>query len=313
VKPQLFVAPLLFAVASIALLARLDAGPQVSRPSRTFKVATWNIRSGMGIRGFTNTGWNDDTINCDDPTRPVNAWARGLPQQQLRRLADTPAIVAVALQEAWNCASPSRVNAVLGFKAITREYEGVALAARYGFSEPVSYRRIDDVNNRWLVGGGVCLDAACSSSVPIYSTHWGGPQTAFPTQARRTVAALRGMPPHLFMGDLNVYRLDRWNPWSPCAATEGASKTAALAIVETAGYDDAWRTTRGTEGWTGMLSRRGCGRPHGNAFKRIDYVFSSGLPPVSATRFGKGAPGADAPSDHAGVIAEFEWPAGVRR
>jgi endonuclease/exonuclease/phosphatase family metal-dependent hydrolase len=62
-----------------------------------------------------------------------------------------------------------------------------------------------------------------------------------------------------------------------------------------------------------MASRPGCGQPRGNLFKRIDYVFTKGLDVVSTTRFARPEPGADAPSDHAGVTAEIAWPAAATR
>src|SRR5205814_892059 len=71
-----------------------------------FKVATWNIRSGMGIRGFTTTSWSSDTLNCTDRSQLLNAWGIGLPQQELEQIRDDASIVAFATQEAWNCGNP---------------------------------------------------------------------------------------------------------------------------------------------------------------------------------------------------------------
>ena len=68
----------------------------------------------------------------------------------------------MAVQEAWNCASPTAINAILGFKTASRENEGVALLARYGFSGPLKYERIDPAFNRWLIGGDVCIDPMCA-------------------------------------------------------------------------------------------------------------------------------------------------------
>ena len=99
-------------------------------------------------------------------------------------------------------------------------------------------------------------------------------------------------------------------------AAEGAAYGAAggaaigavvpgVSMIEGAGYTDAWKATQSSEGWTGMASRPGCGSPNGNLFKRIDYVYSSGLQTLSTTRFARGEPGGDSPSDHAGLIAEL--------
>lgn len=279
-------------------------------PPRTFKVATWNIRSGMGKTGFDSRAFDHTTLNCTDRAKPLNAWGVGMPQQELERIKNDPSIVALAVQEAWNCAFPEKINGVLGFKKGTREQEGVALFARHGFSGDPVYHRIDKPSNRWLIGGNVCLDAACSAAVPIFSTHWGG-KTAedYSVQARQVLDFMKTQPePHVFMGDLNVWRVDQWNPEVPCAGPDHPERTRAIELVEAAGYTDAWKATQTSEGWTGMASRKGCGRPDGNLFKRIDYVNVKGVPVVSTTRFARTPPGADSPSDHVGLIAEIGWP-----
>lgn len=279
-------------------------------PARTFKVATWNIRSGMGTRGFRTTSWRSDTLNCTDPSQPLNAWGIGLPQRELAGLASDRGVVALALQEAWNCASPRQVNSVLRFAAVTASHQGVVLIARHGFASPPAYHVVDQTHDRWLIGGWVCLDAECSAAVPMYSTHWGGStDDDFPGQAERTLSALAPeTEPHLFMGDLNVYRRDRWNPAVSCTGPDSTGRTRALSLIAQRGYTDAWRATQRTEGWTGMASRRACGHPRGNLWKRIDYVFAHRLTVVATTRFARSPPGADSPSDHVGLTAELAWP-----
>lgn len=299
--------PLVSAVLACAVL--ISATPRAQQP-RSFKVATWNIRSGMGIRGFTSTAWDSNTLNCTDSSKPLNAWGIGLTQKELQKIKADTSIVALALQEAWNCGSPKNVNGVLAFKTATHEEEGVGLIARYGFSGAPSYQRIDEKHNRWVVGGQVCLDGPCSTTLPIFTTHFGGDtDDDFPVQAERLLKALSSQRgPHLFMGDLNVFRIDQWNPRTACTAKDSAGRVNTIAAIEKAGYADAWKTVERGEGWTGMASRKGCGSPPGSLYKRIDYVYTKELGAISVTRFGLVAPGADSPSDHAGLIAEFGWP-----
>jgi endonuclease/exonuclease/phosphatase family metal-dependent hydrolase len=275
-----------------------------------FKVATWNIRSGMGTHR-SSASWDHTTLNCTDRSKPVNAWGVGLPQRELEALAADPTVVAVAVQESWNCGKPRQVNEVLRFQTITREQQGVALAARYGFHGEPIYHRIDVASDRWIIGGLVCLDARCGRSVAMFSTHWGGKTDAdFPAQARAVVAFMDGQPrPQLFMGDLNVFQIDRWNPKVPCTADDQPGRSGALAVVAMAGFVDAWKATQTGEGWTGMASRPDCGRPTGSMYKRIDYVQVRGLQVLGTERFARGAPGGDSPSDHAGLMAELEVPA----
>ena len=292
----------------IACAGSPSAPSQRSPTGVAFKVATWNIRSGMGIRGFTTTSWSHETGNCVDRTKAINAWAIGLPQAQLERLAADQEIVAVAVQEAWNCASPAAINAILGFKTASREQEGVALLARYGFSGAIKYQRIDGVANRWLIGGDVCINPACARTMPMFSTHFGGAsEDELPGQAGRALDFLRAeRRPHLVMGDLNTFRVDQWNPSVPCTGPDAGSRIATINLIEQAGYTDAWKSTQSGEGWTGIASRRGCGVPDGNLYKRIDYIYTIGARVLSTARFGRAAPGADSPSDHVGLIAEIE-------
>jgi endonuclease/exonuclease/phosphatase family metal-dependent hydrolase len=276
-----------------------------ARASVSFKVATWNIRSGMGINGFTTTSWRSDTVNCTNPAQPMNAWGVGLPQAELATIRSDPGIVAMAIQEAWNCGSPTNVNAVLGFRSASAERDGTALLARYGFASAVQYHQLN--RGAWLVSGDVCLDPACATTIPMAAAHWdGGVADSGPTQAQQTVDFMAARPaPHLFMGDLNVFRIDPWNPAVPCTGGDNPARLAAINLVEAAGYTDAWKATQNGEGWTGMATRNGCGVPNGNLFKRIDYVYAKGLRVVSTTRFARAAPGADSASDHVGLIAEL--------
>jgi endonuclease/exonuclease/phosphatase family metal-dependent hydrolase len=262
----------------------------------------------MGIRGFGTTSWSHDTVNCHDRSKPINAWGIGLPQAQLEHLAADREIVAVGLQEAWNCASPAAVNAILGFKSVSREEEGTALVVRYGFAGAIKYHRIDPAANRWLIGGDVCIDPMCLRSVPMFATHFGGAtDDDLPPAAGRALEFLRAeRRPHLFMGDLNAFRVDQWNPSVPCTGPDSGGRTATINLIEQAGYTDAWKTTQSGEGWTGMASRRGCGMPEGNLYKRIDYVYTIGARVLSTVRFGRSEPGADSPSDHLGLVAEIE-------
>jgi hypothetical protein len=297
---------ILLALACLAFV-RVAERP-VTAASDTIKVATWNVRSGMGIAGFGTRNWRHDTLNCTDRTKPMNAWGMGLPQRELERIKTDPKIIALAVQEAWNCGSPKQLNSVLGFKTPTRQRNGVGLIARHGLNGSPIFQRVGAGYDSWLVGGSVCVDQECSATLPLFSTHWGGSDAEWPLQAQNVLTFLNGQPePHLFMGDLNVFRIDRWNPRVPCTNTDKPGRSRAIALIEQAGYVDAWKATQSGEGWTGMASREDCGSPEGNLYKRIDYIYVKGLRVISSHRFAKAAPGADAPSDHAGIIAELAF------
>ena len=283
----------------------------------TFKVAYYNIQSGMGIPQLTGTCSFERNSNCTDPRTAMNAWGMGVVQVELdRALNSDPGVIALGLAEAWSCASPSNVRNALGWAAHTGERNGVSLVARHGFAGPAEWYQLDTSLNpnpadtMWVVRAPVCADATCSQSIEVFSAHWyasGETKTeSFERQARETVAFMDRLPamePRVLIGDLNVWEEEG-------LVCSQAPTPTAVQIMRDAGNVDAWRSVHGTaEGYTGMWNRNGCGDPNGNLWKRIDYGWSKALPPpVGMTRFGMVTPGACAPSDHAGVIIEYPWP-----
>jgi hypothetical protein len=282
--------------------------------AQTFKVAYWNIRSGRGqiaLPGFPATFV--DTSNCTDAAQPLNAWGIGLVPQELANLAADPRIVALGLGEAWTCANSQRVRAALGWAATVTDHNGVSIVARYGFAGPLQWKQLDTSqasnpsDTKWVVRAPVCLDAACSSSIEVFTAHWGGGgRVVMDTQAEETVTFMSDVPagvPHLFIGDLNVYETS-----TACASSP---LTTPLAKLRAANYTDAWNYLNGSaEGYTGMTNRAGCGNPPGYTFKRIDYSWSKNILPLSFQRFGMVPPGHGAPSDHYGIIVEYPHPGG---
>ena len=283
----------------------------------TFKVAYYNIQSGMGATQLAGSCPFERNSNCVDPSRPMNAWGTGVVQAELERAVNAdPQVIALGLSEAWPCATPAAVRSALGWAAHTGERNGVSLLARHGFAGPAEWFQLDTSLNSnpndtmWVVRAPVCGDAACSRSVEVFSAHWyasGETRTeSYERQARGTVAFMDRLPdgePRVLVGDLNV-----WDEGGPvCSQTPVPT---AVQILRDAGYVDAWPSVHGTaEGYTAIWNRNGCGVPNGNLWKRIDYAWSAALPaPVSMTRFGMVAPGSCAPSDHAGIIAEYPWP-----
>jgi exonuclease III len=185
------------------------------------------------------------------------------------------------------------------------------LLARYGFAQPPDWLQLDTSQNKnpkdtmWVVHGAVCNDARCSAPIDVYSAHWAGSgdtaQQTFDKQAQQSVdfmAKARG--PHVLVGDLNV-----WEGSGPVCNQKPNNST--LGVLRRAGYVDAWAALHGNEeGFTGMLNRNGCGKPMGAAWKRIDYAWSKGLTPRAIDRFGVVPPGDAAPSDHLGIVAQYD-------
>jgi endonuclease/exonuclease/phosphatase family metal-dependent hydrolase len=279
-----------------------------------FKVASWNIRSGMGLRalsGGLGPMFSHQTHNCTDPTQPMNAWGWGLPQRALRdAVGSDPAVIALGLQEAWACGRPSNVRDVLGWAYASHDLNGTALLARYGirgdlFTQRIATRGIDGTEDQYLFGADVCTDSSCTGTVRTYTVHFAGLDEAqLAIQTRNTIAAIEAQPSaaaSIVVGDFNNYQKDL--VVKPCGTTLEISP--GLAAWAEHGFVDAWPFLRPTEdGDTGMWNRNGCGAPNGGLFKRIDYVMARGYTPATIDRWAMIDPGVeDAPSDHAGIVA----------
>jgi Big-like domain-containing protein len=287
----------------------------------SFKVAWYNIQSGKGEPGMPGHLVRfSDTANCTDSTQPMNAWAIGFVQQHLiSSVGNDPKVVALGLAESWGsvCGSPENVRQVLGWKSRTSERNGVAMVAKYGFAGPEQWLQLDTTLNTnladtmWVLRMPVCLDAACTQSIPVFASHWYGSgantTASYDRQAIQTAAFLQssgGTAPHILIADLNVWE------GSAKACSENP-KNVGLPRLRAAGYSDAWLLIHGSaEGFTGMTNRSGCGYlGEGYAWKRPDYTWSpAGFLPISIERFGIVPAGDEAPSDHYGLITEFPWP-----
>lgn len=302
------------AILSTAIAALTGAAPQSAQSP--VKLAFYNIRSGMGIPGLHGRAEPFANVaNCTDRSKPLNAWGAGVVQQALTSALSDPAVIALGLAESWKavCASPEHVRETLGWKSITGIKNGLALVARYGFTDE-RWLQLDTSRNRnpkdtaWVLEAAVCVDARCDRKLMTYVTHWyaTGPDEpdTYATQARQTVDFMEttsGRKPHVLIGDLNV-----WTARSR-ACRHGPNGDAAVGVLTGAGYIDAWPAIHGgAEGYTGMLNRVRCGEPEGYAWKRIDYAWSSsGYRPLDITRFGVVRPGDAAPSDHYGILATY--------
>src|SRR5262249_43602549 len=158
----------------------------------------------------------------------------------------------------------------LGWKQATPERNGTALITRYGLQgkhliQQVAFSKVDGASeDQWIFGGDVCVDAACGSTVRVYSAHFAAPDdVGFSAQAKNTVAYVRSHPSadrNIIIGDLNYYMAN--HAFVPCGTRRATSPPAE--VFEAAGYADAWKTLKpGVDGATGMWNRPGCGNPDG--------------------------------------------------
>jgi len=314
-----------FAGALNAVGRRVEAD---TRPA--FKVATWNLRGGSGQKGWKKTPppFESDTGNCTDPTRPLNAWGVGFTQQFItEQIANDPAVVAFGAQESWGCTKPSNIAPLLpGWKSHNYGRAGVGLFARHGISGGWDEFRFERKGvggmseDRFLVGANVCLVADCSRTAYVYSTHLAPASDAeWPAHVQKVLAFLNTRPtPQILLGDLNLWKWDRWSPRVHCGQAT-RPMAAAYDMISASGFVDAWAATQRRPGWTGMTSRKAsagwppyCGeRSTGTPFKRIDYVWTRGLKPVGAELFGFTRAGDAHPSDHLGLKAAIELPPAI--
>jgi len=302
-------------VLGVGFLVQPEPRTQPPEPV-SFSIAYYNIQSGHGQAPLPGrTCVFQEGRNCDSSRpEPLNAWGRGVVQAELRRALADERVLALGLGESWTsvCGSPERVREALAWKSHVGERNGVSLVARYGISGAATWRKLDTDRNpnpkdtKWVVHAKVCADAGCRATRDVFVAHWysSGPIAAevYDTQARQTVAFMKeiaGDRPHVLVGDLNV-----WSADGPvCGQRPNAEP---LRHLRDAGYGDAWPALHGTaDGATGMWNRRACGTPEGNLWKRIDYAWAKGFKAAAMTRFGMVTPGDCAPSDHAGILAEF--------
>lgn len=305
-------------VCALAIVMIASQSVSAAAAEATIKVAFWNIMSGKGVdalAGHATPFFN--VSNCTDPAQPLNAWGVGASQSELAKALD-PSVVALGLAESWDsvCGSPENVRTALGWAARSTSRNGVALVARYGFAGTEQWQQLDTSLNTspadtmWILRQLVCLDAACSQSLPVYVTHWYGTgtngATTYATQAQQTVAFLQATSsnlPHVIVGDFNV--------WEGTAKVCNQSPTnGALPYLRDAGYLDAWLTLQGSnEGYTGMVNRAGCGYPEGHAWKRIDYAWTlPSFQPLAIQRFAMLPDGDASVSDHYGIVVTLPNP-----
>src|SRR5947207_11518347 len=88
----------LVALSGLAIVSALP-----SAQSRTFKLAFYNIRSGIGIQPLGRRAAPfAETVNCNPASGRVNAWGAGIVQAELvKSIKNDPLIVALGLAEAW--------------------------------------------------------------------------------------------------------------------------------------------------------------------------------------------------------------------
>jgi hypothetical protein len=303
------------AAVAVFLFWPIGGLPVEQDESVRFAVATWNVRSGYGAAAAEpGMPFDMNTSNCTDPLRPRNAWGIGFPQQFLEaEIRNDPRVVALALQEAWgSCGNARNIGNLLQWPATSPERAGVALIARYGIVGPwdmwqLEIKNVGAAEDRWVIGGNVCVTPDCTSTAYMWSTHLAPlTDTEWPQHVDRLLDFLARKPlPHLFMGDLNIWQNDQWSPATSCGNPTGPMAEALDHIVRR-GYVDAWGATQQGEGWTATVPRSGCGVDRAaGPYKRIDYIWSKGLQPVTTMRVGVVAPGAPSPSDHFGVKAQF--------
>src|SRR6266542_5201414 len=97
--PGAVVISLAVGVATIAL-----AQTAASSSDATFKVAYYNIQSGMGTTQLTGICSFERNSNCTDPSQPLNAWGAGVVQAELNRaLNSDSSVIALGLADAWTC------------------------------------------------------------------------------------------------------------------------------------------------------------------------------------------------------------------
>ncbi len=261
--------------------------------SAGWKVAHWNVRGGWGKGGWLS--------GC--PFRPgsdcsTNAWGDGrgpLAQTLISKVRNDLSVVALTLNEAWVCATPDRIRALLGWSAVGPQRNGVSIIARYGFAGATGVKALprcsSSAEQRYVVYAPVYVDAARTKVVHVYATHW----TGCSAEATATIDFMQqnAYRPRSLTGDFNVK----------------SSTADPILRLKSMNYKDVWPALAGTaKGYTSTWNNS-YGSPTGNLYKRIDYAFCKTLTPLSITRFNdSNVPGACVQADHAGLVIEYAYP-----
>ncbi len=270
-----------------ALVVTLGAGEAFAG----FKIAHWNVQSGFGKGGWTggSAGFTPGS-NCS-----TNAWGNGsgpLAKMLVSKVKNDADVVALTVNEAWTCATPSRIRSLLGFAKATGEVNGVAVIARYGFAGATEAKALPKCSSgaeqRYVVRAPVYTDSARKKVVQVFATHW----TGCTAEGKATVDFLQryAYNPRSLTGDLNVK--------SP--------SDAPIAAITAVNWTDAWSKLHGTSGGKTATWNNSYGSPKGNLYKRIDYALYKTLKVLSISRFNHtGDPGTAQVADHAGIIVEY--------
>src|SRR6266850_2468147 len=152
------IARMLFVLGALAAAQAVTPAQQrQERRDPSFKIANWNVRSGMGIAGKKNPQINSDTTDCT-----LNASKPGGPfWPAMDIVKDDDDVIAVGLQEAWACAAPEKIRAHLGWRHATPERNGTGLVTRYGMRgkplvEQVAFSKVEGASeDQWVFGGDV--------------------------------------------------------------------------------------------------------------------------------------------------------------
>src|SRR3954470_14241723 len=114
----------------IAFLAIAMSAASTHAQAYNFKIATWNVKSASGTGPFTSTSpacpWVVDNVNCT-----INAYGDGTGpfSQKFKSIAADTGVVAIGIQEGWNCGLGRNLAALVGFTLAAWDggADGVAL------------------------------------------------------------------------------------------------------------------------------------------------------------------------------------------
>lgn len=222
-------------------------------------------------------------------------------------MRDDPDVVALTLNEAWTCATPSAIRSLLGgswtvvpWPNTAPERGGVAILVKYGTAgaaeDRVFTKCSSGAEERRVLRVPIYVDAAKTQVVQLYATHLTGCQAE--VNELRAFMGERAGEPQLLLGDFNI-RSDQ--DYAMFGAWAGS------------GLVDVWPLFHTSEGETATWNTS-FGSPTGNLYKRIDYAWTRNLTPTAIARFNhNGTPGVCKESDHAGLVVTFDqvvlgWP-----
>ena len=146
---------------------------------RTFKLAYYNIQSGLGARASPGhaSSFVRTKLHRPDPADECVGRGNGAAGTDRANRKGSAGSLPWASAKRGLARPPNGSCQCLGEGSVD-DANGVAMLTRYGFAGPEIWQQLDTTQNenpadtKWVLRLRVCLDAPCSQTFPVMVAHW---------------------------------------------------------------------------------------------------------------------------------------------